>query len=92
MSQRDLARELGVSLGKTNYLLKALVQKGFVKAQNFAGNPDKLHYRYLLTAHGIEEKARVTTAFFKRKMKEYDEIKKVIESLKQEVENTAGVN
>ena len=75
-SQRDLAQQLGFSLGKLNYCLKALRQKGLIKIKNFEKNPDKLNYIYVLTPKGISEKTKLTINFMKRKMKEYDELKK----------------
>ncbi len=75
-SQRELADELGFSLGKLNYCLKALKTKGLVKINNFKKNPYKLNYIYVLTPKGISEKTRLTINFMKRKMKEYDELKK----------------
>ena len=78
-SQRDLAQQLGFSLGKLNYCLKALRQKGLIKIKNFEKNPDKLNYIYVLTPKGISEKAKLTINFMKRKMKEYDELKKEME-------------
>ena len=75
-SQRDLAQNLGFSLGKLNYCLKALQQKGLIKMKNFEKNPNKLNYIYVLTPKGISEKAKLTINFMKRKMKEYDELKK----------------
>ncbi len=75
-SQRDLAKELGFSLGKLNYCLKALQKKGFVKIKNFKKNPKKLNYLYILTPAGIAEKTKLTINFMKRKMEEYDELKK----------------
>ena len=75
-SQRELAEELGFSLGKLNYCLKALQAKGLVKINNFRKNPDKVNYIYVLTPKGIAEKAKLTINFMKRKMKEYDELKK----------------
>ena len=75
-SQRQLAEELGFSLGKLNYCLKALQEKGLVKVENFKKNPEKLNYIYLLTPKGVSEKTRLTVDFMKRKMKEYDELKK----------------
>ena len=74
-SQRKLAHELGFSLGKLNYCLKALQQKGFIKIKNFKKNPNKLNYFYVLTPKGILEKTKLTINFMKRKMKEYDELK-----------------
>lgn len=75
-SQRDLAKQLGFSLGKLNYCLKALKEKGLVKIENFTKNPNKLNYIYVLTPQGINEKTKLTVNFMKRKMKEYDELKK----------------
>ena len=79
-TQRELAEELGFSLGKLNYCLRALKDKGFVKIENFAKNPNKLNYIYVLTPKGISEKTKLTINFMKRKMKEYDELKKELES------------
>ncbi len=78
-SQRELANELGFSLGKLNYCLKALRQKGYIKIENFKKNPNKINYFYILTPQGIAEKTSLTINFMKRKMKEYDELKKEIE-------------
>jgi len=78
-SQRELAEELGFSLGKLNYCLKALQKKGFVKLKNFTKNPNKFNYFYTLTPKGITEKTKLTVNFMKRKMKEYDELKKELE-------------
>lgn len=69
-----------------NYCLRALVDKGFVKARNFSQNPNKSGYLYLLTPHGVEEKSKVTLRFLKRKMAEYEQIKEEIERLQQEAE------
>lgn len=88
MSQRELAAHLGVSLGKTNYCLKALVEKGMIKAGNFTSNPNKSVYAYLLTPKGIKEKASVTLRFLERKMGEYEQIKQEIASLKADVEQS----
>tara|TARA_B100001094_G_C18071997_1_gene740561 strand:- start:550 stop:864 length:315 start_codon:yes stop_codon:yes gene_type:complete len=74
-SQRKLAEDLGFSLGKLNYCLKALKAKGFIKIQNFQKNPNKINYLYVLTPKGIAEKTRLTINFMKRKLKEYDELK-----------------
>ena len=78
-SQRELANELGFSLGKLNYCLKALREKGYIKIENFKKNPNKINYFYILTPQGIAEKTSLTINFMKRKMKEYDELKKEIE-------------
>ena len=77
-TQRELAQELGFSLGKLNYCLKALKNKGFVKIENFKRNPKKINYIYVLTPKGITQKTKLTLNFMKLKMKEYDELKKEI--------------
>ena len=77
-TQRELAEELGFSLGKLNYCLKALKRKGLIKIRNFEKNPNKLNYIYVLTPRGITAKTKLTLNFMKRKMKEYDELKKEI--------------
>ena len=78
-NQRELAEELGFSLGKLNYCLKALKKKGFLKIENFSKNPNKINYLYILTPKGMSEKAKLTINFMKRKMKEFDELKKEAE-------------
>mgnify|MGYP001326236785 CR=1 FL=1 len=75
-TQRELADNLGFSLGKLNYCLNALKDKGLIKIQNFKKNPDKVNYIYVLTPKGIAEKTKLTINFMKRKMREYDELKK----------------
>ena len=75
-SQRELAEKLGFSLGKLNYCLKSLQKKGFVKIKNFKRNPKKFNYLYVLTPRGIAEKTKLTLNFMKRKIREYDELKK----------------
>jgi EPS-associated MarR family transcriptional regulator len=84
ITQRELAQRAGISLGKVNYCLKALMEKGLVKAENFRSSPSKLRYLYKLTPTGLEEKARVTYAFLKRKQREYEELKEEIAELKKE--------
>ena len=84
LSQREIAQQMGVSLGKTNYCLKALIDKGFVKIRNFYNNDKKSAYIYFLTPQGIEEKAEVTFRFLQRKLQEYDAIKAEIENLEME--------
>jgi EPS-associated MarR family transcriptional regulator len=84
ISQRDLAGRLGISVGKTNYCLGALVDKGLVKINNFRRANNKLAYAYFLTPRGIEEKARVTVSFLQRKMREYAELQDEIEVLRRE--------
>ena len=79
-SQRELAEDLGFSLGKLNYCLKALKVKGLVKIKNFKKNPNKLNYIYILTPKGVSEKTKLTLNFMKRKMKEYDELRKEIKN------------
>lgn len=83
-SQRDLSKSLGISLGKLNYCLRALVDKGMVKAQNFSRSSKKSEYLYLLTPKGVEEKGRVTARFLRRKMDEYESIKQEIAVLQKE--------
>ena len=78
-SQRELANELGFSLGKLNYCIKSLQEKGLVKIENFKKNPNKSNYIYILTPKGIAEKTKLTINFMKRKMREYDELKREIE-------------
>jgi EPS-associated MarR family transcriptional regulator len=85
ISQRQLAQELGVSLGKTHYLLRALLEKGLVKTENFRRNDKKLAYLYLLTPHGIAEKVRLTRSYLTLKEREYDAIRGEIELLRKEV-------
>ena len=85
LSQRQLAAELGVSLGGVNYALKALVERGFVKADNFRRSGNKVAYLYVLTPKGIAEKSSLATAFLGRKLEEYEVLKREIESLKGEV-------
>lgn len=86
ISQRDLAVRLGISVGKTNYCVSALVEKGFVKIKNFRRSNNKLAYAYLLTPRGIEEKTQVTVSFLQRKLQEYAELKDAIEALRCETE------
>ena len=82
-SQRELATGLGFSLGKLNYCLKALKQKGLIKIKNFKKNPKKINYIYLLTPKGISFKAKLTINFMKIKMREYDQLKKEIKKGKK---------
>lgn len=85
LSQRELSKSLGVSLGGINYCLNALVAKGSIKIQNFKNNHNKWVYAYLLTPQGIAEKTALTSGFLKRKMKEYHQLKAEIEALSQEI-------
>ncbi len=89
ISQRQLSQELGVSLGKVNYCLKALIDKGWVKARNFKNSQNKLAYRYILTPQGLQQKALVTKNFLNRKVAEYEQLQREIEYLKNEVERLA---
>ena len=81
ISQRELARELGISLGGVNYSLRALIEKGLLKAQNFSNSEKKLAYVYILTPKGLAEKSLLTARFLRRKMDEYEALKAEIESL-----------
>ena len=85
-SQRDIAKKLGVSLGSVNFCVKALVDIGFVKLNNFVKSNKKLGYAYILTPEGISEKAAITARFLKRKMNEYEMLREEIEQLKREIE------
>lgn len=85
LSQRDLARELGTSLGKINYCLNALIDKGLVKVRNFRNSRNKLGYAYLLTPRGIDRKAKITVQFLNRKIAEYEALKIEIEQLQREI-------
>lgn len=85
LNQRNLAGRLGLSLGKANYCLRALVRKGLIKARNFRRSDNKLAYAYLLTPSGMQEKARLTISFLKRKQQEYEQLQVEIAHLKAEV-------
>jgi EPS-associated MarR family transcriptional regulator len=87
ISQRDLAKELGYSLGKINYLLDALFNRGLVKMDNFIKSNNKIGYMYILTPKGILEKAQITKRFLNRKIKDHEIIKKEINDLREEIEN-----
>lgn len=84
-SQRQLAQALGVSLGKTHYLLKALLGKGWVKAQNFRRSDHKLGYLYVLTPHGVRQRLQLTQLFLDRKEREYDMLRSEIALLREEM-------
>lgn len=86
LSQRDLAKKLGVSLGKINFCLKALVEKGSLKINNFRNSENKLAYAYLLTPSGVEQRARMTVQFLKYKVQEYERLRAEIEELQREAE------
>ena len=83
VSQRELSKNIGISLGKINYILKALIDKGVVKARNFKNNKNKIQYSYLLTPKGIEEKTKLTIEFLKAKTQEYEALKKEVDRLNE---------
>jgi len=85
LSQRELSSRLGISLGKVNYLIKALIGKGLVKVDSFKSASNKISYLYKLTPSGIEEKARTTYYFLRRKLEEYDRLEREIRELQQEI-------
>jgi EPS-associated MarR family transcriptional regulator len=89
-TQRELSREMGVSLGKVNYCIKKLTEKGLIKLSNFSHNQNKMGYAYLLTPQGIEEKSMLTFSFLKRKIIEYEVLKKEINALQLESEEMAN--
>lgn len=86
LSQRDLAKKLGISLGKVNFCLNALIEKGCLKVNNFRNSDNKLAYAYLLTPKGAEQKARMTVEFLQIKMQEYERLRAEIEELRREAE------
>lgn len=85
-TQRELSSRLGISLGKVNFLINALIEKGFVKVENFKNSSNKTAYLYCLTPGGIEEKGRMTYLFLKRKMREYEQLELEIQQLREEVQ------
>jgi EPS-associated MarR family transcriptional regulator len=87
MSQRDLAQAMGVSLGKANYCLRALMEKGLVKLDKFRASPDKRQYAYLLTPAGVREKTRITMEFLRNKVSEYEALEREIAQLRGELED-----
>jgi EPS-associated MarR family transcriptional regulator len=91
IQQREMAKVMGISLGKANYCLQALVQKGLVKMDNFRRADNKLAYSYLLTPSGIEAKARLTVSFLKHKVAEYEAIRNEIEELQRDAAKDASV-
>jgi EPS-associated MarR family transcriptional regulator len=92
VTQRQLAEELGISLGKANYCLKALIEKGLVKAGNFRNSDNKRSYLYLLTPSGLEAKTKITVSFLQRKVQEYEDLKTEIQELQREVANNETDN
>ena len=91
-SQREISKSLNISLGKINFILKALIDKGIVKARNFKNNKNKRAYAYYLTPKGIDEKTRLTISFFDRKSKEYDKLKKELRDLEKEIKASGNKN
>jgi EPS-associated MarR family transcriptional regulator len=89
MTQRELSSRLGISLGKVNFLVNALIQKGLIKAHNFKNSNNKKAYLYYLTPAGFEERAKITYRFLKRKIKEYEQLERDIRQLEQEVSETS---
>jgi EPS-associated MarR family transcriptional regulator len=85
ISQRELARSMGISLGKVNYCLKVLIDKGWLKAHNFKNSNNKIAYAYVFTPKGLREKAKITTRFLKSKVREYEILKREIEQLQREI-------
>jgi EPS-associated MarR family transcriptional regulator len=83
LTQRQLSKELGISLGKVNYCLQSLIQKGFIKINNFKNSKHKIQYSYILTPTGIEEKTKLTIRFLKVRAKEYEELKKEVDKLNE---------
>jgi EPS-associated MarR family transcriptional regulator len=90
MTQRELSSRLGISLGKVNFLINALIRKGFVKVENFKKSSNKIAYLYILTPRGIEEKSRMTYLFLKRKMREYEQLELEIRQLQEEVRKSGS--
>ena len=90
VTQRELAVALGISLGKANYCLKALINKGLIKAKNFKNNANKRSYLYILTPKGIETKTRISIRFLQRKIDEYEALSQEIEQLKTELGSNDG--
>ena len=86
LTQRELSKDMGVSLGKINYCMQKLIEKGWVKISNFSNNPNKVSYIYLLTPQGIEQKRILTISFLKIKLDEYEVLKNEINKLKQDAE------
>lgn len=89
LSQRELAKKLGISLGKTNYCLKGLIEKGWLKARNFKNSKNKIAYSYVLTPTGLSEKAKITASYLRGKVLEYEVLKHEIEKLRHEVSGTS---
>jgi EPS-associated MarR family transcriptional regulator len=91
MSQRDVARELGISLGKVNYCLQALMRKGWIKAANFKNSQNKAAYLYVLTPRGLQGKASLTLEYLKIKMREYETLRVEIEEMRREARRDGDI-
>ena len=91
LSQRDIARELGVSLGRVNYCLQALMRKGLVKAKNFSNSKHKAGYMYLLTPRGLEQKATLAVRFLRAKTIEYEALRNEIRQIQEEAKESSGI-
>ena len=89
ISQRELAKEMEISLGKTNYCIKGLMDKGWLKARNFKNSNNKIAYAYVLTPRGLREKTKITAQFLKRKVSEYEMLKTEIKQLRREVSESS---
>ena len=89
MSQREPAKEIGISLGKTNYCLKGLMDKGWLKVHNFNNSNNKIAYAYVLTPNGLREKTKITARYLKRKAGEFESLKSEIEKLRKEVSESS---
>ena len=92
LSQREMAGRMGISLGKTNYVLTELANKGIIKIKRFKSAPNKIPYSYMLTPQGLEEKAKITLSFLKRKLSEYEEIKLQIKEIAKEIEKDENID
>ncbi len=92
LTQRDMAKKMGISLGKANYCISELAKKGFIKINRLKVSKNKIRYFYMLTPRGVEEKARLTLSFLNRKISEFEEIKRQIKELTQEVEENKTIN
>ena len=92
LGQRDMAKRMGISLGKVNYCISELAAKGWIKITRFRSAKNKIPYTYMLTPEGLEEKAKITLSFLKRKLAEYEEIKRQIEEIANEAENDETIN
>ena len=92
LSQREMAKRMGISLGKTNYVLTELAEKGIIKIKRFKSARDKIPYSYILTPRGLEEKTKITLKFLKRKLSEYEEIKRQIKEIAEEARKDDCIN